>query len=429
MISTDRSVFEENSEAGRRMAEYGGLADELHVIVFAGRNKQIPRRTDLREYEGRSFVKDARRISGNVFAYSTNSLNRWLYVFAAIKIGKNIIENFRGGGKPIIEESSLQKRDCGKMSGPEWLITCQDPFETGLAGYFIAKRAKAALQLQIHTDFLSPYFKKDSLLNRVRVLIAKFLIPRANCVRVVSQRIKDSLRAVSRQPSAVSVLPIFVDVEKIKNASIKTDLRQKYPQFDFIILMASRLTKEKNIGMAIEAMRGVVEKFPKTGLIIVGDGPERKNLKSQISNLKSEGNIIIENWTDDLASYYKTAGLFLLTSNYEGYGRTIVEAMAAGCPVVMTDVGLAGETVKDAENGLIVPVGGIPTKDRPSYSRRSVLRKKRRRSELEDAILKIMSDGELRAKLAANARKTIAALPDKAAYLEKYKETWENCSL
>jgi putative flippase GtrA len=51
----------------------------------------------------------------------------------------------------------------------------------------------------------------------------------------------------------------------------------------------------------------------------------------------------MEPWCDDPASYYKTADCFLITSDYEGYGMTIVEALAAGCPVVSTDVGIAKE--------------------------------------------------------------------------------------
>ncbi len=119
--------------------------------------------------------------------------------------------------------------------------------------------------------------------------------------------------------------------------------------------MASRLTKEKNIGMAIKAMKGVIKQYPETGLIIVGDGPEKNKLKAESRKLKA--NVVFENWTDDLASFYKTADLFLLTSNYEGYGRTVIEAMVANCPVVMTDVGIAGEIIKDGYSGLVVPVG------------------------------------------------------------------------
>ncbi len=314
MISTDRNIFDEKSEARQRMIEYGGLVEELHIIIFTKRKHQIPS-TKFQE-------------NSNVFLYSTNSRTKLFYVFDALEIGKKILD-YKG----------------------QWLITSQDPFETGLAGWLIARKAKIPLQLQIHTDFLSPYFVRHSVLHRLRVWIAKFLIRRANCIRVVSERIKNSLlQVIGRKPQAkIVVLPIFVDVEKTKNAPVSIDLHKKYLQFDFIILMASRFTKEKNISLAIETMWKIVRQYPKTGLVIVGSGPEETNLKSQISNLKVNGNIKIENWTNDLTSYYKTADLFLLTSNYEGYGRTLIEATAAGCNIISSDVGIADE-ILDREN-------------------------------------------------------------------------------
>jgi len=294
------------------------------------------------------------------------------------------------------------------MANGQWLISSQDPFECGMAGWFLKKKFDIFLQLQIHTDFLSPYFWRDSLLNKIRVLLAKFLIPRANCFRVVSGRIKKSLLSTFHiLPSKIFVLPIFVDIEKIKKTAIKTDLHKKYPQFDFIILMASRLTAEKNIGLAIEAMKRVAKIHPKTGLIIVGEGSKEKNLKSQISNLKINENIIIENWTDDPISYYKTANLFLLTSDYEGYGRTVVEAMASGCPIIMTDVGLAGEVLIDKKDGLVVSVGD--------------------KKKLAEVILKLIENLELRAELVRNSQKTMNFWPTKEEYLEAYRTSWTSC--
>ncbi len=367
MISSDRNILEDESESRVRMIEYGKLAKEMHIILFS-------RKPDI-----------ANQNFGNIRLYPTNSLSRWFYIRDAVKIGKKIL-----------------------TAGSQWLISSQDPFECGLVGWFLRKKLSIPLQMQIHTDFLSPYFRKGSLLNRFRVLIAKFLIPRPDCIRVVSIRIKESLKKLRCRPKTEPVvLPIFVDIEKIKKATVKTDLHKKYPQFDFIILMASRLTAEKNISLAIEAMKRVIKIHPKTGLIIVGEGSEEKNLKSQISNLKINENVIIENWTDDPISYYKTANLFLLTSNYEGYGRTVVEAMASGCPVIMTDVGLAGEILIDKKDGLVIPVGN--------------------EKKLAEGILKLIENRDLRAELSRNAEKIMNFWPTKEKYLRTYRESWLFC--
>ncbi len=318
-ISSDRKVFEEGSAVRSRLLEYGHLVEEMHVIVFAKK----------------SLGFHAESFPPNVFVYPTNSLNRWTYIFDALRIGNGIATNY-------------------KSQTTNWVVTAQDPFESGLTAYLISRILRANLHLQIHTDFMSPYFERESFLNKVRVLLAKFLLPRANAVRVVSERVKKSISRIVHNGIPVAVLPIFINTP---TAGTSRDLKKNYPQFEKHILVASRLSPEKNISLAIKAMKEIVAKYPKVGLIIVGSGSEEKVLKLKAETCNLKANVIFEGWQDDLASYYKTADLFLLTSNYEGYGMTIVEALSYGCPVVMTDAGCAGDVVQSGKNGLVVPVG------------------------------------------------------------------------
>ena len=345
MLSTDANIFDETSNVRERMKWYGSVFEELHIIVCArtGKNPR-PRQAKM----GGQKTK----ISENVFVYSTLNESRFLCLWEAYRIAKRIIQTINY--KPSTTNYVV--------------ITAQDPFEVGLVGYALKNRFGVPLQLQIHTDFLSPYFWRESFKNKIRVLLARFLIPRADGIRVVSERITNQLKTKNyKLKTDPVVLPIFVNIEQIRATIITTDLHKKYPQFDFIILIASRLTREKNIKMAIEAMRlmrdpNSTNKHPNDLnilLLIVGDGPELKTLKLQTTNYKLQTNIIFEPAVDfeTLVSYYKTADLFLLTSNYEGYGRTVIEAAAAGCSVVMTDVGIAGEIIHNDESGIIVPVG------------------------------------------------------------------------
>ena len=376
MISSDRKVFEKDSGVRRRMVEYGGLADELHLIVFS-------RRTMSRESE----IRDE-KIADNVFVYHTNSFSRWLYVFDATRIGKKLIAI------------------SSKLTAKGWLVTTQDPFEAGIAGWRIARAFGAKLQIQIHTDFLSPYFSKESILNKIRVLIAKFILPKADCIRVVSRRISDSLTANSYELKAVpAVLPIFVDMEKIQNTSPAFDLHKKYPQFDRIILMASRLSKEKNIGLAISAMSEIIKKYPRNGLIIVGSGPERNALKLKAISHKLTANIVFEGWQDDLTSYYKNADLFLNVSNYEGYGLALLEAAISGCPIVTTDVGIAPELQKSGATISICPVGDVIC--------------------IADGIINNLSVNKSE-KSPWNLPASLTE-PNKSEYLKNYSESWQKC--
>jgi len=78
--------------------------------------------------------------------------------------------------------------------------------------------------------------------------------------------------------------------------------------------------------------------------------------------------------------------------------------MAARCPVVMTDVGCAGELLKNGENGLVVPMG--------------------ERQKLVGAIIKIRTDGQLAARLGEAAGQAVSGLPSEEEYLARYKKSW-----
>lgn len=306
MISTDRMMFFDKSGVRARMIEQSKNYKELHIIVFSNK-----------KYE-------EVRISPNCTVYSTNSLVRWNYISDACKLGKKII---KGLSKDIF-----------------LLITCQNPFETALVGKYLASLSiYTELLIQIHTDLYSPYFTKYSLLNRIRLFIAKFTLPQSQVIRVVSNKIADSLVMRGYDKDKIIVKPIDVNIDYIKDAKPAFNLHEKFPQFGKIILMVSRLESEKNIEMAIDALSLAKAKIPNLGLLIVGSGTKLNSLKDRASKLKMESNIAFVGWQTDLIPYYKGCDLFLTTSWYEGYGMTLVEAKAAGCKIVSTDIGVADE--------------------------------------------------------------------------------------
>ena len=229
------------------------------------------------------------------------------------------------------------------------VITAQSP-EHWFFAWILSKIFGVPWQMQIHTDIFSPHFVRHSMLNKVRFLLAKFLIQRADGIRVVSERIKKSILRTKDHGLwiKISVLPIFVDIEKIKNFPVKADLRQKYPG-KFIVLMASRLSREKNLVFAVEALSSLIRANKRIVLLIAGNGPEEQKLKLMTKDCGLWTNIVFEPWSEDLSSYYKTCDLFLLSSNYEGYGMTLIEAASAGAKIISSDVGIAPELL-DKEN-------------------------------------------------------------------------------
>lgn len=365
-IGSDMSILKEGSDAWNRMRNYGTLVNRLDIAIYNGHL--------IRETEN-----DVYQISGNVFAHPRSFLG--------------LLGLFK------VNSSKLSFVLNHKID----LVTTQDPFVFGLIGGRLAKWLRASLHVQVHTDLMSPYFRKESFYNRVKVLIAKSVLKKATGIRVVSNRIKESIKKLGIN-SEPFVLPIWTDVEKIRASVVKEDLKKKYPQFKKIFLMASRLTTEKNILMAVDAMKNIAREHADIGLVIVGSGPLKKKLESIVRQKGLHNKVIFEEWTEDLPSYYKTCDLFINTSNYEGYGRTIVEALASGAPVITTNVGSAGDFIKNGENGFIVPVGS--------------------RIDLEVAIKNVLRDEKLLIRIKQGALASDLRMGTLEDYLEMYARSW-----
>lgn len=321
----DLRIFEDNSAVTKRMIEYGKLVEEIHVTVFTFKTSGLK----------------VKKISPNVFVYPTNSSSKWFFLLDAIKIGKKI----------ILDNKFVRGRD---------VLTAQDPFECGFVAWWISRKFRLPFQLQVHTDFLSPYFQ-TSLLQKIRVVVAKFLLPKASGVRVVSSKICNSIKnkklKLRKEPI---ILPIRIDVESIEKVSSIDDhsnLQKLFPNFKFIVLMASRLTKEKRIGDALISFSKIVKKYPFSLLVIAGGGPEKNNLLKIISNLEVNKNVVLLGWRDDVSVLMKTANLFLSTSEYEGYGMTLVEAGLSGLPILSTKVGISDDILEHNKNSYLCSVG------------------------------------------------------------------------
>lgn len=289
-IGSDRNLFHSHSESALRHIAYGEKFDTLTVIVFSSRSRAY----------------SPVQLSDTVHIQPTSSRIRLVYIWDAFWLAR-------------------------RLARPD-VVTVQDPFEAGLAGLVIAHWYRIPLHVQVHTDLYDPAFGR-SVLNRVRLLIAGIVLRRAARIRTVSERIRHSI--VARQPRAsISVLPIFVDLERYRHAEPGA-LREKFARFAIRVLVVSRLEPEKNVGHAIRSFNDAAPED--ACLIIVGDGSERRTLERM-----ARKNVFFEGM-QDAAPYYALADLIVVTSRYEGYGRTIIEALAAGKPVLSRDVGVARE--------------------------------------------------------------------------------------
>lgn len=329
-----------------------------------------------------------------ILMFSSDPQNPRLRRYAEVLDKLEIIPFERGDGRFLRFWKGYRKAKKILKQEKFNLITAQD-IEQAFIAWRLSRIYEISFEMQIHTDIFSQYFVRESFFNILRVWLAKFLIPKASCVRVVSERIKKSIGRDA------SILPIYSDPVKEGGRNI----REQYPGYDFYILMVSRLSSEKNFHLALNVMREII-KTANALLVIVGDGVERGKIEHDILN-GLETNVRLEGWQDNLSEYYASADVFLITSNYEGYNLSAVEALSNGLPVVMTDVGLAGEIVRDGENGLISLVGD-------KYG-------------LSASLQKFFKDENLRLKLKGGALSTHQPYKSFEDYREKLTNSWKLC--
>lgn len=322
MISLDKNILDSQSSVAGRMKEYG-RKDELFIIIPARQN-----------------INFSLSPSVHIYAVGGNKLSQF---FQINKLGQKII----------------------KENGVD-LITTQDPFFTGLIGVFLKKETGVKLEVQIHGDFFgSKYY------SAMRRRLGRYVTGQAGHLRVVGERIRRSLLKLGVANGKINIKPIKVDGEAIHHYQPKFDLRDKYPGYEKIFLVLGRLEPVKNIAWLIDVFEEVVRQKHNWMLLIVGSGKEESKIKLQVTRLSArqvsyrlQDNIKFEGWTDDPISYLKTADCLLFPSLSEGYGLVVMEAAAAGIPVIMSDVGVAGYELKQGPKVKILSVN-----DREEFKR------------------------------------------------------------
>jgi glycosyltransferase involved in cell wall biosynthesis len=316
-ISYGRNLFSKGIERDRQVA-CAATVTALHMVVFASSKQYSPQQ------------------EGNLFLYPSGGVTKVGRLLMALWTARKIIQTQRTN---------------------QMVVTTQDPFESGLVGYILSRLYQLPLIVQEHGDFFStPHWRHESFLNRLRALFGLWLVRRATCVRVVSERIKTTLLSCGVARDRIAVLPVAIPVERFLQVA-----RVSQIDTSITIITVARLVPQKNLPLLLRAFAEVIQRCPTARLTIVGEGSEKLALKTLALQLQIADKITWLPWSDDVPALLSQADIYVLSSNYEGYARVIPEAMAAGLPVVMTDVGCAHEVLHDMVHGLVVPVGDVAT--------------------------------------------------------------------
>lgn len=206
----------------------------------------------------------------------------------------------------------------------------------------------------------------------------------------VSKGVMDSLvrSGVSQQKCTVVYNGIDPDMKPMTDAS---EIRRMYNINDDEILIGTvgSLIKRKRINNLIDALARItaVNNDKPVKCMIVGDGPERENLKKRVLQKGLKEKVIFTGFQSDAISHINAMDIFALPSEKEGLPRVILEAMLMARPVVACDVTGPSELVADGETGFLVSV--------------------KKANMLANALLKLMASDDLRRRMGEKGRMRI----------------------
>jgi sugar transferase (PEP-CTERM/EpsH1 system associated) len=194
-----------------------------------------------------------------------------------------------------------------------------------------------------------------------RKLANWLLLRRRDRVVAVGEAVREALVANDGFPARL-VQVIYNGIDLTPFAAPREDRRavrreMGFGDDEFVILQVARLDYLKDHATAVRTLAEVTPRRPDARLAVVGEGPELPAIQELVRRHGVEAQIRFLGLREDVARLLSGADLFLLTSISEGIPLTVIEAMAAGLPVVSTRVGGLPEVVEGGRTGLLEPAG------------------------------------------------------------------------
>ena len=297
--------------------------------------------------QGRHIYEIVKRIESNskikalVFSPTENKLKNHIQIFPITnKIGKNILLSFllNFSIERLIKEYSLNKIH----------VHC------GPGGLFLLRKLDIPVVATCHHTYWQQYkYVNGQRWKKVFTLFEKRTYQISDKVICVSQ---DSKRILTEKyginPSKIVVIPNGVDTEKFYPI-------ESVKEINNALLYVGRIDERKGVDFLVRSMPLVILKYPEIKLFIGGKGQLLPELKKYIIENGLHENIKFIGFIpeDELNEWYNKVKCVVVPSVFEGFGITVIEAMAAGTPVIGTNVDGIKSIIKNKENGYLVEYG------------------------------------------------------------------------
>jgi 1,2-diacylglycerol 3-alpha-glucosyltransferase len=245
------------------------------------------------------------------------------------------------------------------------IIHTHTEFSMWFQATFVAKRYKIPIVHTMHTMYeeyvhyvpFLEYFAEGTIKSWV-----KMICKNAEAFIVPSQKAKEFLLRYNVY-KPIEIIPNGVDLSKFyklpENNNPKImEFRNKYgiSARDKVLIFVGRLGKEKDISTLLFILRKLTQINPYVKLLLVGDGPERKNLRSLSKEMEIEKNTIFTgylSWPEEVSLAYNASDLAVVASHTESFGLMVPEAMACGLPVVAKNDPSFVHFIENGKNGFL----------------------------------------------------------------------------
>ena len=236
------------------------------------------------------------------------------------------------------------------------LIHVVNPAVLGLGGIWLAKSNNIPLIASYHTHL--PKYLEHYGMGMLEPLLWELLKAAHNQALLnlcTSTAMVEELESKGIKRTALWQRGVDTETFKpeFRNQKMRNKLLGKYPDKNSLLIYVGRLSAEKQI----ERIKPVLEEIPDACLALVGDGPYRNQLEKIFENTQT--NFIGYLSGEELASAYASGDIFLFPSSTETLGLVLLEAMAAGCPVIGANKGGIPDIINDGVNGCLYDPDGV----------------------------------------------------------------------
>jgi glycosyltransferase involved in cell wall biosynthesis len=281
-------------------------------------------------------------------------------------------------------------------------VLCCHGYKANVLGRIAARRYK------IPAIAVSRGWTAENLKVRLYERLDRFHLSWMDQVACVSEAQAARVRRAGVRPERIRVICNAIDPTRFHepDARYRAKLLRYFRQpRSYIIGAAGRLSPEKGFEVLVRAAERVLQEQPSTGFVLFGEGPERAKLQKQINAAGLGQSFALAGFRADLDRFLPHFDLLVLPSYTEGMPNVVLEAFAAGVPVVATAVGGTPEVIEDGVSGYLVDAGDDET--------------------MADRILQALDDPDALPDMGRKGRMSVQEKFGFATQAELYRELFE----